>query len=297
MVKNTSLLLVAALCTLLLASCKSTNHSTSNSANAESSVSSKKTSETSTDATSDSSSSSSSEKQSSQEQEKAPAPLTFDEGMEILQQSVYSGYLNEDPHLESSTDQQLVIISYIGAKGLNRFTLTPQGTDQVKIHAEIGSAQGGPPNQFNATDHTPEYQTVARPNAATSSSSSESTTDADTTASVPTKFIGKWKKTNRFITAENGKKGEDAYLFHGKADSIMVGETYTDAVGYNVTSCKSLGNNDYVLETEDGLSHEAKTIYLHYYSKDKVGFKTDPDDDYSIFDSREPVMNYDASQW
>lgn len=90
--------------------------------------------------------------------------LTFNEGMEILRQSIYKDYLQESPQLVSNDKQKLVISSLSGAKGINYFTLTLEDNNQVKIHAEMGSIQGGPRNQFNATDNIPEYQTVKRLN-------------------------------------------------------------------------------------------------------------------------------------
>lgn len=102
--------------------------------------------------------------------ESTSAPLTFDEGMQILQQSNYKNYLNESPKLVSSDKQQLVISSLAGAKGINYFTLTLEKNKQIKIHAEMGSIEGGPRNQFNATDHVPEYQTVTRSTTSNSNS-------------------------------------------------------------------------------------------------------------------------------
>ena len=90
--------------------------------------------------------------------------------MQILQQSNYKNYLNESPKLVSSDKQQLVISSLAGAKGINYFTLTLEKNKQIKIHAEMGSIEGGPRNQFNATDHVPEYQTVTRSTTSNSNS-------------------------------------------------------------------------------------------------------------------------------
>ncbi|WP_259767811.1 DUF4767 domain-containing protein [Pediococcus pentosaceus] len=64
--------------------------------------------------------------------ESTSAPLTFDEGMQILQQSNYKNYLNESPKLVSSDKQQLVISSLAGAKGINYFTLTLEKTIKLK---------------------------------------------------------------------------------------------------------------------------------------------------------------------
>lgn len=121
--------------------------------------------------------------------------------------------------------------------------------------------------------------------------------DAKTTSTVSDKFIGKWKKTKNFETDSDGKKYENALLFHGKADSIMLGATGADKYEYTVSSCKSLGNNDYILETTAPITHDSQTIYLHYYSKDKVGEKFNSSDDYTIFDSKQPILGYDSFEW
>ncbi|APR28940.1 DUF4767 domain-containing protein [Pediococcus acidilactici] len=90
------------------------------------------------------------------------SPLTFEEGMQILQHSIYKDCLGEDSQLVSNKPQRLVISAFSGARGINYFTLTLEKNNQVRIHAEIGSLEGGPRDQFNAGSHIPEYQTVTR---------------------------------------------------------------------------------------------------------------------------------------
>lgn len=215
--------------------------------------------------------------------------------MQILQQSVYKDYINDSPQLVNNDNHKLVISAYAGAKGINYFTLTPSGSNQVKIHAEFGTLDGGKFTNLHDVD-APEYQTVTRPNA-TASTSSNDNDSSSTIQSVPAKFIGKWKKTDSFKTESDGKKYEYAKLFHATSNSILLGETYTDCYKYTVSSCKSLGPNDYAVETKVPITNESQTIYLHYYSKDKIGEKFNSSDDFTIFDSRAPVLNYDASEW
>lgn len=294
MFKKISLLLVTGLSILLLASCKSTvNGNTANDSSSSAKTSKSHTSESTSP--SSSSSSSSSEEESSQDQSTTTSPLTFDEGMQILQQSVYKDYINDSPQLVSNDSHKLVISAYAGAKGINYFTLTLFGSNQVKIHAEFGTLDGGKFTNLHDVD-APEYQTVTRPNA-TASTSSNDNDSSSTIQSVPAKFIGKWKKTDSFKTESDGKKYEYAKLFHATSNSILLGETYTDCYKYTVSSCKSLGPNDYAVETKVPITNESQTIYLHYYSKDKIGEKFNSSDDFTIFDSRAPVLNYDASEW
>ncbi|KAF0506490.1 hypothetical protein JMK98_05245 [Pediococcus pentosaceus] len=294
MFKKISLLLVTGLSILLLASCKSTaNGNTANDSSSSAKTSKSHTSESTSP--SSSSSSSSSEEESSQDQSTTTNPLTFDEGMQILQQSVYKDYINDSPQLVNNDNHKLVISAYAGAKGINYFTLTPSGSNQVKIHAEFGTLDGGKFTNLHDVD-APEYQTVTRPNA-TASTSSNDNDSSSTIQSVPAKFIGKWKKTDSFKTESDGKKYEYAKLFHATSNSILLGETYTDCYKYTVSSCKSLGPNDYAVETKVPITNESQTIYLHYYSKDKIGEKFNSSDDFTIFDSRAPVLNYDASEW
>ncbi|MEI2593215.1 hypothetical protein AAHH59_06180 [Pediococcus acidilactici] len=290
MTKNTSMLLITIMSALLLTTCTAPSHSSTSTGNA--SHSSKKVSKNHRTTTPAANSS----KQHSTNAPTTGKPLTFDEGMQILRRSVYKDLLADSPQLVSNQPQKLVISTYAGAKGINYFTLTMAGTNQVQIHAKFGTLDGGKFTQLHDVN-LPEYQTITRASSNKSASNTVSKSSAFQTNQVPTKFIGKWKKSDKIVTNSDGKRYEYAQLFHGRPHSITLGTTYADLTKYTVLSCKPLGNNDYVLKVEVPLSHETDTFYLHYYSKDHIGVKTSSSNGFMEYNSKAPVLNYNATEW
>lgn len=284
MSKNTSVLLMASLSAIFLTACAAPSHSSTSTGSVNHS------SKVSQSPRSPATATSSSDKHPSTSTSATAAPLTFDEGMQILRRSVYKDVIEDSPQLVSNQDQKLVISSYAGAKDVNYFTLTLTKNNHVRIHAEFNTVDSG--KVIHRHDvNLPEYQTVARSSSNTALATSNPQTDQ-----VLAKFIGKWKKSDKFVTNSDGKRYEYAQLFHGKAHSITLGATYADLTKYSVLSCKSLGNNDYALKVEVPLSHEIDTFYLHYYSKSHIGVKNGSSGSFIEYNSKAPVLNYNAAE-